>query len=80
MAMISESDERRPTAMRMPNSSDIGTVSTTMWGIERMSRLRDGAERAATPDDQAGQVEELLHQDDGRVEEQAEGRSGRRSP
>ena len=39
MAMISESAERRPTAMRMPNSSDIGTVSTTMCGSESRSSL-----------------------------------------
>ena len=37
MAMISESDESRPMAMRIPNSSDIGTVKTTMCGSDRNS-------------------------------------------
>ena len=37
MAMTSESDESRPTAIRIPNSSDIGTVSTMMCGRERKS-------------------------------------------
>ena len=34
MAMISESAERRPMAIRMPNSRAIGTVSTTMCGSD----------------------------------------------
>ena len=40
MAMISESDERRPTAIRIPNSSDIGTVSTTMFGSDSRRSLK----------------------------------------
>ena len=39
MAMISESDDRRPTAIRIPNSSDMGTVRTMMWGSDRSSSL-----------------------------------------
>ncbi len=32
MAISSLSDDSRPTAIRVPNSSDIGSVSTTMFG------------------------------------------------
>ena len=48
MEMISESAESRPTAMRIPNSSDIGTVSTMMFGNDSHSSSRTvdaGSER-----------------------------------
>ncbi len=32
MAISSLSDDSRPTAIRMPNRSDIGSVRTTMFG------------------------------------------------
>jgi len=37
MAMSSLSEERRPTAIRMPKRSDIGSVRTTMFGRVRTS-------------------------------------------
>ena len=39
MAISSLSDDSRPTAIRVPNSSDIGRVSTTMFGRVSTSSL-----------------------------------------
>ncbi len=51
MAMISESDERRPTASSTPKRNDIGTVRTMMLGSERPSIVKTvlaGSERLIT--------------------------------
>ena len=39
MAISSLSDDSRPTAIRVPNRSDIGRVSTTMFGRVSSSSL-----------------------------------------
>ena len=43
-------------------------------GHRQTEQVHHGPERQRLPDDHSGQVEELLHEDDRRVEEQAEHR------
>ncbi len=47
MAISSLSEDSRPTAMRMPNRSDMGRVSTTMFG--RLRSRSSPTTRAGSP-------------------------------
>ncbi len=51
MAISSLSDDSRPTAIRVPNRSDIGRVRTTMFGRVSSSSLPTIDDRQSAADD-----------------------------